>query len=158
MTLVKGPGLTLLELLIVLSVLAIVAGIAALDVRPLYDPLQDSLARSEGYLKNVRAKAMATTSAYQVILEGNKLKARYASRCSSDLTFTTDPQLVQEYPSGITVLLSPADAFVCFTSRGTLVFTTNTQSFSGNPQVQLRDSRGRVARLELLLGGGVVRR
>lgn len=157
----RGSGFSLVETLVVLAVIAIVSGIAFLDLRPLYDPLQDGLARTEGYLKKVRAKAMATTSAYRVVLVTDsgkpQLKASYAPRCDPNLTFTEDPRLVQDFPTGVQVALSPPNAFICFTSRGTLSFRPNQSGFTGNPQINLRDGRGRSASLELLLGGGVRR-
>ncbi|WP_276954169.1 prepilin-type N-terminal cleavage/methylation domain-containing protein [Allomeiothermus silvanus] len=145
-------GLTLVELLVVLTILGIVSVIVALDLRPLYDPLQDALSRTEGFLKQVRIKAMATTSAYKVSLSGNRLEAAYANTCSS-ASFTTDRYLSLELPAEVSLSVSPSGTVLCFNSRGMLTLPSR----SGEPSLALRDKRGRTKALTVLLGGGVMR-
>ncbi|WP_244340510.1 type II secretion system protein [Thermus thermophilus] len=141
--------------MVTLAVLGIALAIAALNLRPLYDPLSDAMSRTEGYLKQVRAKAMATTSAYRVSVNGNRLEAAYASTCRSP-SFTPDTALQTELPQGVSVALAPSGATLCFTSRGLLV-VLNGGNYTGEPTLTLRDTRGRSKALKLLLGGGVVR-
>ncbi|WP_421684943.1 prepilin-type N-terminal cleavage/methylation domain-containing protein [Thermus thermophilus] len=151
----KSQGVTLLELLVTLAVLGIALTIAALNLRSLYDPLSDAVSRTEGYLKQVRAKAMATTSAYRVSVNGNRLEAAYAGTCRSP-SFTPDPALQMELPQGVSAALTPGGAALCFTSRG-LLMLLNGGSYTGEPILTLRDTPGRSKALKLLLGGGVVR-
>jgi prepilin-type N-terminal cleavage/methylation domain-containing protein len=148
-------GLTLVELVVVLAVLGIAAGIAALNVRPFYNPLQDALSRTEGFVKQVRSKAMATTSAYRITLEGNRLKAAYAPTCRST-SFTEDTSLQAEIPAEVTLTFTPQGGVPCFNSRGLLVLQ-NAGSYSGEPYYRFTDRQGRQGTLRLLLGGGVVR-
>nr|WP_243093763.1 prepilin-type N-terminal cleavage/methylation domain-containing protein [Thermus thalpophilus] len=154
----SGRGISLLELLVALAVLGIAGSIAALNLRPLYNPLQDSVSRTEGYLKQVRAKAMATTSAYRISLrqDGKGLEASYANKCNAS-TFTTDLQLRLELPTEVTISIRPAGASLCFNSRGLLVLI-NGGNPPQEPTLTLQDNRGRVATLAVLLGGGVVQR
>jgi prepilin-type N-terminal cleavage/methylation domain-containing protein len=148
-------GLTLVELVVVLAVLAVASGIMALNVRPFYNPLQDALSRTEGFVKQVRSKAMATTSAYRITLEGNRLKAAYASTCRST-SFTEDLALQVEIPPEVAVTFTPQGGVPCFNSRGLMVLQ-NASSHSGDPYYRFTDRQGRQGTLRLLLGGGVVR-
>ncbi|MGC8968388.1 MAG: prepilin-type N-terminal cleavage/methylation domain-containing protein [Thermus sp.] len=151
----KSQGLTLVELLVTLAVLGIALAIAALNLRPFYDPLSDATSRTEGYMKQVRAKAMATTSAYRISLSGNRLEAAYANTCRSP-SFTPDTSLQMELPQGVSATLTPSGAALCFTSRGLLILL-NGGNYAGEPILTLRDTKGRTKALRLLLGGGVMR-
>ncbi len=137
----------MLEVLVVLGVLGVALGIAALNLKPFSNPLQDSWVQTEGFLKLVRAKAMATTSAYRIRQDGGRLIAEYAERCTSQ-NFTQDPSLVLDLPSGVSLSTGNGAPFtLCFSSRG---YT------DANLVLVLRkDSQER--RLEVLLGGGVRR-
>lgn len=149
----KPKGLTLVEVLVTLALLGIAFSILALNLRPFYDPLSDAVSRTEGFLKQARAKAMATTSAYRVSLSGGEWSTAYAGTCKSG-SFTPDPSLRVTLPEGITATLTGGNA-LCFTSRGLLVVLGG--SGTGEPAITLRDGRGRVRTLRVLLGGGVVR-
>lgn len=155
----RNLGATLVELLVALAVLAIVLAVGVLNLRPLSDPLQDAVVQAEGYLKQVRAKAMATTSAYQVDLGPGRLSARYAPTCRS-ASFSEDAALRLDLPEGVHLEarwaqsgqdFAPSD-WVCFTSRGLLL-----GSQSEEPLLEFRDGKGRVKTLRVMLGGGVVR-
>lgn len=148
-----------MELLVALAVLAIVLAVGVLNLRPLSDPLQDAVVQAEGYLKQVRAKAMATTSAYQVDLGPDRLSARYAPTCRS-ASFSEDAALRLDLPEGVRLearwaqsgqAFTPSD-WICFTSRGLLLGSRGEE-----PLLQFRDGRGRLKSLRLMLGGGVVR-
>jgi len=156
---VRNLGATLVELLVVMSILAIAAAVGVLNLRPLADPLQDAVTQAEGYLKQVRAKAMATTSAYRVVLGSTGLRAWYAPSCRA-ANFTEDAALRLDLPEGVRLEarwaqsgqdFAPSD-WVCFTSRGLLL-----GSQSEEPLLEFRDGKGRVKTLRVMLGGGVVR-
>ena len=129
-----------------LAVLAILFGAFFVNLRPLYNPLEDAANRLEGFLKQTRAKAMATTSAYQVKIDGNRLVAKRAKRCS-DTTWKPDPRLTLELPHGIEISSNPKDP-LCFTSRGYAVTPLT---------YVLTDGRGDSRTLQVYLGGAVRR-
>lgn len=156
---VRNLGATLVELLVVMGILAIVAAVGFLNLRSLSDPLQDALVQTEGYLKQVRAKAMATTSAYRVELGPSGLRAFYATSCRA-ANFTEDEALRLTLPEGVVLearwrqsdqAFAPGD-WICFSSRGLLLGSREEE-----PVLKLRDGKGRTKALRILLGGGVVR-
>jgi hypothetical protein len=55
--------------------MGIVMSIAVLNLRPFSNPLEDAWVQTESFLKLVRAKAMATTSAYRIRQDGQRLVA-----------------------------------------------------------------------------------
>ena len=139
-------GFTLVEALVTLAVLAILLGVFFVNLRPLYNPLEDAANRLEGFLKQTRAKAMATTSAYQVKIAGNRLVAKRAKRCS-DTIWNPDPRLTLELPHGIAIRSNP-DQPLCFTSRGHAVTPLT---------YVLTDGKGDSRTLQVYLGGAVRR-
>lgn len=155
----RNLGATLVELLVVLSILAIALAIGVLNLRPLSDPLQDAVVQAEGYLKQVRTKAMATTSAYRVELGLSGLRAWYASSCQAT-NFTEDAALRLDLPQGVRLearwaqsgqAFTPSD-WICFTSRGLLLGSREEE-----PVLEFRDGKGRTRSLRIMLAGGVVR-
>ena len=109
-------GVSLVELLGVLGILGIALGITAVNLRPMAAPLQTGAVLLEGFLRQSRLQAMATTTAYRVSPNGTtKFAAEYAESCSAT-TWTSAPDLNLELPSG--VVASPAKFLVCFSSRG----------------------------------------
>ncbi|MEJ5336957.1 MULTISPECIES: pilus assembly FimT family protein [Thermus] len=143
----RSKGFTLIELLVTLGVLGIAFSIAALNLRPFSNPLQDAWVHTEGYLKLVRAKAMSTTSAYRVRQVGNRLLAEYAPRCTST-SFTEDASLKLELPPGVTLSTGNGQSVeLCFSSRG----------YSDRNLVLVFRKEAQERRLEVLLGGGVRR-
>ncbi len=143
----KPRGLSLVELLVVLGVLGIALGISALNLRLFSNPLQDAWVQTEGYLKLVRAKAMATTSAYRVKQQNGRLVAEYAERCNST-SFTLDASLHLELPQGVSLSTGNGQPVeICFSSRG---YSDRNLVLVFRKEVQER-------RLEVLLGGGVRR-
>jgi len=147
----KGPsgrcpeaGFSLIEMLVVLAILGILLSIMGLNLRPFADPLQDSAARIEGFLKQTRAKAMATTSAYRIHYGSGFLYAERAHRCT-DTQWTPDPKLRMQLPDRVSVNWGGSQP-VCITSRG---YATASRT------VVLTDDRGRQKRVTLLIGGAV---
>jgi prepilin-type N-terminal cleavage/methylation domain-containing protein len=140
-------GFSILELLITLAIMGVVMSIAVLNLRPFSNPLEDAWVQTESFLKLVRAKAMATTSAYRIRQDGQRLVAEYAERCSAP-SFTQDPSLVTELPAGVRLTTGSGNPLqFCFSSRG----------YANSNTVLLLSKDGRERRLEILLGGGVRR-
>ncbi len=140
-------GFSLVELLVVLAILGVALGIGFLNLRPFYNPLEDAQTRLRGHLNLVRGKAMATTSAYRVRPQGDRvLVAEWARRCS-DTTWTGDPSLRLELPQE--VRFAQGNWSLCFNSRG----------YADRNLVIRVEQPGRGFReVEVLLGGGVVER
>lgn len=156
----RESGLTLLEILVVMAILAIVLGIAFVDLRPLNNPIQNGFTQTLGFFQQVRSKAMATTSAYRVVVDANgTLQVGYARRCS-DTVWTPDNQLavanvqaggarsaLDLREQGLT--FGPVNWQVCFNSRGLANFSQPGQT------IRLQDNRGNTRQVEVMLGGGV---
>lgn len=146
----KRRGFTVIEVLIVLAMLAILFAVAFNDLRPLSNPLRNGQTQVAGFFKQVRVRAMATTSAYQVLPSTNPgdnpnrvIIAQYANTCSAG-NWTIDPNFRLELPQG--VQLSGTTWSLCFSSRG-----------FANPglTVGLANAQGQTRQVEILLGGGV---
>jgi len=117
------------------------------NLRPLYVSVNDAATRVEGFVKQTRAKAMATTSAYRIKIQANKLVTERAVRCTS-ASWTADPKLKLALPEGITLQSTPNNP-LCFDSRG----------YAQTPlRYTLTDQKGHTRELEVLLGGAVRRR
>jgi len=137
-----------------LKALGILAGIAFINFRPLGNDLHNATTELAGYLRQVRARAMATTSAYRVVVVSNtELRAEHARACA-DTSWTHEPRLRLQLREGVTMSGIPAvgERLVCFTSRGITGITQGSQ----NPRVTLRDARGNTRQVEVYVGGAVV--
>jgi prepilin-type N-terminal cleavage/methylation domain-containing protein len=135
-------GSTLAELLVVLAVMGLTLGVAAMNVRPMETPLQTGTALLEAVFHQARLQAIATTSAFRIIPAGStQLRTEHAESCM-DTTWTADPSLRVELPAGVTQ--SPTTWSVCFSSRG---ISTN------NVVVTLSHAQYGEQKIEVLLGG-----
>lgn len=144
----RSRALTLVEVLVVLGITAIVLTIGTINLRGLNNPLQNGTSQLEGFFKQTRAKAMATTSAYRVRAESpGRLVTEYAGNCNS-VTWTADPRLTLELPPGVRVsgTNTPVTWPVCFTSRGLA---------NKNLIVTLSNTKNQTRQVEVMLGGGV---
>ncbi len=145
-----SAGFTLLEMIVLLAILGIIAGIAFVNLRNLENPVQNGASQLSGILKQSRAKAMSTTSAYQVAPESSgsrHLVARTAIRCSSPAAdWALDPEITADIPTEVTLSVSGGTWPTCFDPRGFA---------SANQQFTLSDAKGATLKVELLLGGAV---
>jgi len=135
-------GFTVVELLVVFAVLGVSLGVGALYLKPAAAPLATSAPLVEGYLRQARMRAMATTSAYRVRpISGAALVAESAGSCL-DATWATsslpDLALTEE------VELVETDWSVCFSSRGVS---------SDNVVITLSHPDFGTKQVEVLLGG-----
>lgn len=137
-------GYSVLELIAVLAIAGIVSAISFSNLRELSNPLDTGTAQVMSFLRHVRTRAVATTSAYKVTpLGNNQLRAQYAATCDSAL-FTNESKTTLELPTGVTF---PSTLWsVCFSSRGLA---------DGNTILTLIDSDGRSRSVEVYLGGAV---
>ncbi len=139
----KQSGSSLIEILVVLAIFGIAAGILALNLRPAEAPLQTASRLAEGFILQARSSAIATTSAYRIVPDGpGRLIAEYASDCD-DATWTTEEHTVLDLPTDVT--LTDTAWSVCFTRRGMA---------AANVYVTLSHPRLGTRQVEVLLGGG----
>ena len=135
-------GLTLLEVMVVVAILGLGVGIASLRLQPLETPLQSSATLVEGFFREARLKAIATTSAYRVLPStSSRLMAQTADSCGAS-TWTTVVGMNLDLASGVT--LSSTAWSVCFGSRGIS---------NDNVSVKLLHDPLGSTTIEVLLGG-----
>jgi prepilin-type N-terminal cleavage/methylation domain-containing protein len=143
---VRG-GFSLVEALVVMALVGVVLGISANTFRGMTNDLENAVAETAGFFRQTRVKAMATTSAYRVVVNSStELAAEWAATCS-DLTWTNDAALTLRLRDHTKLDGLTAGAIVtCFNSRGVA---------SGNPKLTVHDRRGRKTEVEVFVGGGV---
>jgi Tfp pilus assembly protein FimT len=146
---VRGSqALTLLEIILVVAVVGIVLAVGAVSLTALGDPLGAAASSVEGTFKQVRAKAMSTTSAYRVSrVSATGLLAEYAMSCSDTTGWTHDARLDATLDNGVQLTVPAANGvIVCFDARGLA---------DSNPTVTLTDAKGATASVEVFVGGAV---
>lgn len=133
-----------MEMLVVLLTISLLATTAIPSLAALKNPLDDGTNITMSILKQARAKAIATTSAYKISpTSNNHIKAEYLKNCSSN-SATQDSKLALDMPQG--VLLGATNWSICFDSRG---FAQEAKNIS------LYDGSGKTKTLEIYLGGAV---
>ena len=134
--------MTLLEMLVVLAIMGMALGISALNLAPLETPLAASTTLTEGFLRQARLSAIATTSARRVLpTSTDRLGMQTAPSCLAT-TWTTLGNKKLDLPSGVAV--SDTSWSVCFSSRGIS---------SGNVVITLQHETYGSEQVEVLLGG-----
>lgn len=137
-------GFTLLEMLVVFAIIAGLSGIAIMNLNALSSPAENGAAQLLGFLKQARAKAISTTSAYFVVpASATRVITRAGVNCS-DLNPVTDPNLDLDLPTGAS--LGSVSWSICFTSRGLS---------DSNATVDITDTQSGSRTIEVLLGGSV---
>lgn len=150
-------GMTLIEILIVLAILGIAAGIMALNLRPLGGELDGATRNLSGLVRQGRTKAMATTSSYSLVIpETTAGEQRFVFERGSNCQFTApgvwteDPKLSFTLPANVRLSaidgVGEADWPLCFNSRG----ISRTA-----PMLTLVDDRGGTRTLQIFAGGMV---
>lgn len=135
-------GFTLLELLVSLTIVTVLAGIATFQLQKIHSSAESGATHLIGFFKQTRARAMATTSAYRVTAEStSKVIAERGTNCSA-ASWETDGQMILPLPSGVS--LSGTSWNVCFSSRGMP---------DQNITVDLFDRDGQFRSVEVMLGG-----
>lgn len=136
-------GITILELIVVFAMIALLFGIAAPNLAELDRPLEDGSAALRGFVKQTRAKAIASTSAYTITpTSASRIETQVSTTCGG--TQTAEPKLFLELPKGVGMLSTSWS--LCFSSRG---FANN------NVQVTLQDDELSTKVIEVFLGGAV---
>jgi prepilin-type N-terminal cleavage/methylation domain-containing protein len=138
----RARGFTLSEVLVCLAIMGMSATIGSLYLDPMTTPIESGSIQLEGFFRQARLRAMATTSAHRISpTDSSNLAVEYAGTCS-DTTWTTDGDMELELPNGVT--MSDATWSVCFSSRGISL---------NNVTVTLAHSTYGTRQVEVLLGG-----
>lgn len=136
-------GFTLFELVFTIGLISVLLGVAVVNLRGLNSAADSGAAEVVGFLKQVRARAMASTSAYKVTPSGSgQLVVTFGNICSA--ATTSDPSLRLKLPTGATFLSTSWN--VCFNSRG---FPDQS------PTINLQDTNGVNKSIQVYLGGAV---
>ena len=142
----KEDGFSILEILVTFSMVGILTGIAVSNLRTLENPVFTGANQVMGFVKQARAKAIATTSAYTIYPSSSTtISARYGKTCA-DVDTIEDPKLSLELPDG--AAFTDTTWSLCFASRG--LPTENRQIYVSS----LSDSTQTLG-VEVYLGGAV---
>lgn len=143
MTRIQGEaGITVLEVLVIVAVLGLSVGVAALNFEPLETPLAAGVTLTEGFFREARLSAIATTSAYRVQPDSTtRLGVQQDVSCSGS-SWTTVANMKLDLPPGVT--LTDTGWSVCFSSRGIS---------SDNVVLTLQHDAYGSEQVEVLLGG-----
>lgn len=140
----KEGGFTLLEMMAVLAIFTVLSGIAIINLKEFSKPAENGAAQLLGFMKQARARGLATTSAYFVLpTSSTRVITRYGVNCA-DAAPVADNSLTMDLPTGAT--LAATDWSICFTSRGLS---------DSNTTIVVNDNQAGTKVIEVLLGGGV---
>ncbi|MCP3980225.1 MAG: prepilin-type N-terminal cleavage/methylation domain-containing protein [bacterium] len=135
-------GVSMIELLAALAILGLAASVATVNVERLETPLTNGAAMTQGFFKQVRTRAIATTSAYRVFPSDTRtLVADFADTCDA-ATWTEEPGFRVELPTDVRI--PDTEWVACFTNRGLS---------DDNVSVTLRHPEYEPMQVEVLLGG-----
>lgn len=138
----RASGMSLIEMLCVLTVLGVAVGMSMTYLQPMAAPLRTGGQAMEGLFRQSRVMAMASTSAYRVrALNDREIIVEHAPTCGA-ATWTSAPRQGLELPRDVT--MTPTDWSVCFSSRGLA---------SDNLVLTLQHPRTGDQQLEVMLGG-----
>jgi hypothetical protein len=143
MTRIHGEaGITVLEVLVVVAILGLSVGVAALNLEPLETPLAAGVTLTEGFFREARLSAIASTSAHRVQPDSSlQLGVQQATSCAAS-SWTTVADMKLNLPQGVS--LADTSWSVCFTSRGIS---------SDNVVITLQHDMYGSEQVEVLLGG-----
>jgi len=136
----SNKGFTILELLVVIGLVGIMTLIAAVNLRPLENPVYSATHNLAAFMKQARARAVSTTSAYEVRpISDRQVAAFFGPNCAS--IDEADNTMTLALPSRVS--LPSTEWVVCFSARGL-----------SNSNVTIEVSDGQISRsVEVLLGG-----
>lgn len=142
-------GLTILELLVVIAIITIIATFAPLDTRSLSNDAHNTATEIASTIRLTRARAVASTSAYRIIITSDTMiRAETNRSCSDTHGWREDASLRYETRHGarITTPHDTPTTIVCFNSRGL---------GNNDPTITIHDRRDRSATIDVLAGGTV---
>jgi prepilin-type N-terminal cleavage/methylation domain-containing protein len=145
----RRPGFTLVEALIVVILVGLVMGIAANTFSGLSNDLENAAAETGAFFRQVRARAMTTTSAYRVVYASATELRTESARACNDTTWTGDAGLSLVLRERTTVKadgIADGDVVVCYNSRGI---------GNASPTLIVTSRVGEEAEVEIFAGGAV---
>ncbi|GGS39837.1 prepilin-type N-terminal cleavage/methylation domain-containing protein [Deinococcus knuensis] len=149
----RRAGFTLFELLVVMAVVGILTGIAAVNVSNLRQPADEVARMLASTLGFSRARAIATTAAVRVQRRAGERSfvLASASSCAALTGWTEWPDRTLTLPTDVQFSRDPGTWTVCFSGRGVL------PGGSAAPDVlTFVDRRSRTRSLQVYAGGAVV--
>lgn len=110
-------GVSIIELITVLGLIGIFTGVAAANLKTLSSDIQNATSEVQGFIKQARARAIASTMAYRIITPDDGHLAVEFSRSCNDASddFQRESSLQLELPAQIRI--NPI-AGLCFSPRG----------------------------------------
>ena len=138
----KELGLTLFEVLTVIALIGIMAGIGSYSLNAMKTPLATASASTEQFIKFGRSKAISMTVALKIApLTTTSLGAWTSTSCSGTMTPLSSMKLI--FPTG--AKLTSTNWAVCFDQRG---LASDTTSFTITDTAQGKKT------IYVALGGG----
>lgn len=137
-------GFTIFELIVVMALSGIMAGIAIMNLNALSNPSENAAASLLGLFKQARARAISSTSAYFIVPTSSTQIVTQSGVNCADPAPVTDTTLSLNLPAGAS--LGATNWVVCFTSRGLS---------DSNTQVVVNDIHSQSRTIEVFLGGSV---
>lgn len=136
-------GFSLIELLVVMLLAGVLFSMALFDAKRYANQALNGASSVMGFLKSVRAKALATTQSYTIRPSSTtRITTQYGSTCT-DATQTTDTQMTLDLPAG--AIFTDTSWALCYTTRG---FSDTSVS------IVVQDSSNSRT-VQVVLGGGV---
>ncbi len=137
-------GIGLIELLVVLFLIGILLSTAVSNLGALNNPLRNGAQQTMGFFKQVRSRAISTTTAY-VVSAASPIRMQTFSGTSCSTATTAQPNLFIDLPLGAS--FSNTSWSTCFDPRGLA---------NANITVTIRDDESGATRdVEVFLGGAV---
>lgn len=137
-------GFSFLELITTMGLIVVTMGMAVFNLRSLNNPLENGANQLRGFLKQVRAEAISSTSAYVVRAASDIGIETLRGNSCTDSAPVPESRMALQLPNG--ARLSDTTWTVCYNSRG---FP------DGNVQIELEDIGGQQKTVEVMLGGAV---
>jgi prepilin-type N-terminal cleavage/methylation domain-containing protein len=139
----KQSAFTILEMIVVLIISSTIVSLALFNSKNYANQALNGANSTMGFLKTVRAKALANTQAYTIIPSSTgRLTTRFGSTCSA-ATQTNDSTLTLDLPAG--AVFTSTSWTLCYSTRG---FANTSLNISVMDASSTRS-------VQVVLGGGV---
>ena len=143
----REGGFTLFEMLVVMAIAGILFGIGAITLSNLRNPAQEGQSLTSASLRTVRARAIASTSAYRMMVTADRLglQADTGTDCNA-VSWTRQPTYDVILPDK--AIFQNTSWTVCFNARGTIALVPPTP-------LAITDNRNHQFGIQMFLGGAI---